>query len=295
MSVRYWFVYILLSLLPITASTQTSIKSFYFENNESVPTPYSQNQLKILKTSFQRGEIYILEIYAYTDSVGSTEYNDSLAKKRLAYVTNFMGITNSTDVRLKPYGLVRKYDVKDYKNWRRVDIYYSTHPISKPDTTSNDKIAENVAAVPDTNVTSEKESVVKQPITEENNGMSLTDSLDQYTNGDLAYILNIEFIEGTAKMDVKSEAEVKEFAQFLKDHPNLSILIRGHVCCGNNMRISKARARAVYHELIKQGIDKDRLDYVGMSNNEPLVFPEKTNADRQRNRRVDVKFKVIDL
>lgn len=292
---RNWFVYILFSLLPITASTQTSIKSFYFENNESVPTPYSQNQLKILKTSFQRGEIYILEIYAYTDSVGSTEYNDSLAKKRLAYVTNFMGITNSTDVRLKPYGLVRKYDVKDYKNWRRVDIYYSTHPISKPDTTSNDKIAENVAAVPDTNVTSEKESVVKQPITEENNGMSLTDSLDQYTNGDLAYILNIEFIEGTAKMDVKSEAEVKEFAQFLKDHPNLSILIRGHVCCGNNMRISKARARAVYHELIKQGIDKDRLDYVGMSNSEPLVFPEKTNADRQRNRRVDVKFKVIDL
>jgi flagellar motor protein MotB len=61
------------------------------------------------------------------------------------------------------------------------------------------------------------------------------------------------------------------------------------------MRISKARAKAVYHELIKQGVEKDRLDYVGMSNTEPLVFPEKTNADRQRNRRVDVKFKVIDL
>jgi outer membrane protein OmpA-like peptidoglycan-associated protein len=61
------------------------------------------------------------------------------------------------------------------------------------------------------------------------------------------------------------------------------------------MRISKSRARSVYNELVHLGIDKSRLDYVGMSNTEPLVFPEKTNADRQRNRRVDVKITPIDL
>jgi outer membrane protein OmpA-like peptidoglycan-associated protein len=227
--------------------------------------------------------------------VGSPEYNDTLAKKRLAYVTNFLGITNATNVQLKPYGLVRKYDVKDYKSWRRVDVYYSTHPLLvKADTSGN------VQPTVKTEEENQAEQPVQEPVTqnEENlhgNDENDTNDLDNYANGDLAYILNVEFIEGTAKMDLKSQSEVKKFAQYLKDHPNLSILIRGHVCCGNNMRISKARAKAVYHELIKQGVEKDRLDYVGMSNTEPLVFPEKTNADRQRNRRVDVKFKVIDL
>lgn len=287
---RNWIAYILLCFLPLTASSQTRIKSFYFENNESVPTPYSQNQLKLLKTSFQRGEIYILEIYSYTDSVGSPEYNDTLAKKRLAYVTNFMGITNAANVQLKPYGLVRKYDVKDYKSWRRVDVYYSSsQPAVAKDTTQfADKIDELEQINDSTGLEIQPEVFVEEP--SEN-----IDTLDKYTHEDLAFILNIEFIEGTAKMDLKSQSEIKKFAIFMKDHPNLSVLIRGHVCCGNNMRISKARAKAVYHELMKQGIEKNRLDYVGMSNTEPLVFPEKTNADRQRNRRVDVKFKVIDL
>lgn len=290
---RNWIAYILLCFLPLTATSQTRIKSFYFENNESVPTPYSQNQLKLLKTSFQRGEIYILEIYSYTDSVGSPEYNETLAKMRLAYVTNFMGITNEANVQLKPYGLVRKYDVKDYKSWRRVDIYYSTNqPAVITDTTQREETIEQHTVINDTIGQQRQEN---QPeVSTEEPSVNL-DTMDRYTNENLAYILNVEFIEGTAKMDLKSQAEVKKFADFMKDHPNLSVLIRGHVCCGNNMRISKARAKAVYHELIKQGIPKIRLDYVGMSNTEPLVFPEKTNADRQRNRRVDVKFKVIDL
>ena len=290
---RNWIAYILLCFLPFTAKSQTRIKSFYFENNESVPTPYSQNQLKLLKTSFQRGEIYILEIYSYTDSVGSPEYNETLAKLRLAYVTNFMGITNEANIQLKPYGLVRKYDVKDYKSWRRVDVYYSSnHHTEIKDTTQREETIEQQTIINETIGQQIQENQPKEIAGQTSVNL---DTMVRYTNENLAYILNVEFIEGSAKMDLKSQAEVKKFADFMNEHPNLSVLIRGHVCCGNNMRISKARAKAVYHELIKQGIAKKRLDYVGMSNTEPLVFPEKTNADRQRNRRVDVKFKVIDL
>ena len=42
--------------------------------------------------------------------------------------------------------------------------------------------------------------------------------------------------------------------------------------------------------MVDLGISKKRLSYKGMSNNEPLVFPELSDADRQRNRRVDVQF-----
>jgi outer membrane protein OmpA-like peptidoglycan-associated protein len=291
--VRSLLLYTLLIFTPLLGGTQTKIKSFYFENDQSVPTPYSQNQLKLFKSSFKRGEVYILEIYSYTDSIGSVAYNDSLARKRLNYVSNYLGVTQASTVQLKPYGLVRKYDVKDYKSWRRVDIYYSySPPTIKNVQLVNDSVKTESFEEAELEVSIDTIEIA-DTLREEK--VPAADTLPFYSENSVPYILNVEFFEGTAKMDIKSEGEVKEFAEFLKEHSNLSVQIRGHVCCGNNMRISKHRARAVYHELIKQGIDKNRLDYVGMSNKEPLVFPEKTNADRQRNRRVDVKFKVMDL
>lgn len=288
---RSLVIYTLFVFIPFFSGSQTKIKSFYFENDQSVPTPYSQNQLKLFKASYRRGEIFILEIYSYTDSIGSTAYNDSLARKRLNYVSSYLGVPSASTVQLKPYGLVRKYDVKDYKSWRRVDVYYSMKPpaVPKPSDTKDSIPTETF----DEEITTDTTEVFYGPI-EESPAPSV-DTVPDFSENSAPYILDVEFFEGTAKMDMKSEGEVKKFADFMKDHPNLSIQIRGHVCCGNNMRISKHRARAVYHALIKHGIDKRRLDYVGMSNKEPLVFPEKTNADRQRNRRVDVKFKLIDL
>lgn len=261
--------------------SQTKIKSFYFDNDKSVPTPYSQNQLSLFKQSFNKGEISIFEIYSYTDSIGSSQYNDSLAKRRLNYVTNFLGIQSNSSVQLKPYGLVRKYDVTDYKSWRRVDIYYSLTPrITQTDSsTVNDEVSKPTAPNLDLIKPTEK------PLT----------PIESSIKEDKPYILNIEFVEGTAKMEIKSYAEIKKLYDYLIANPTVKVIVRGHVCCGNNMRISKSRAKTVYRELVKLGIPKERLDYVGMSNSDPLVFPEKTNADRQRNRRVDVKFTKIDL
>lgn len=278
-------LYILFIVFPFVASAQTKIKSFYFENEKSIPTPYSQNQLGLFKQSFNRGEITILEIYSYTDSVGSVSYNDSLAKRRLDYVSNFLGVVSNSNVKLKPYGLDRKYDVKNYKSWRRVDIYYAIggkSPVLKQDTI--------------TEVIEEKEQEIIEEIeeiVEEKMDTANQDLIDASFRASLPYIMNIEFIEGTAKIEPASFSEIKKMYDYLSTHKAVNILIRGHVCCGNNMRISKNRAKSVYKELLKMGLDKNRLDYVGMSNKEPLVFPEKTNEDRQRNRRVDVQFILV--
>lgn len=264
--------------------SQTKIKSFYFETDQSVPTPYSQKQLELFKRSYNKGEITIYEIYSYTDSVGTTQYNDSLAKKRLRYVSTFLGLGNNTNVLLKPYGMTRKYDLKDYKSWRRVDIYYR---ISQKSDKGEDTLESVI-----------EENDIQNPIpdyTFEDSIKNKVDPIKQSMESDIPYILNIGFIEGKSKIDDESYDEIKKLYNYLVDHPNKNILIRGHVCCGNNMRISKNRAKAVYRELKKMGIEEDRLDYIGLSNREPLVYPEKTNADRQRNRRVDVKFTTVDL
>lgn len=262
-------------LFSVLSHTQNRIKSIYFENDQSVPTPYSQNQLQLFKKAFDNKEFTIIEICAYTDSIGSARYNDSLAKKRLSYVVDILDIPKNTSIKLKPYGLDRRNDVQNAKSWRRVDIYFSI---------DSNKISEYNSPIDSSYVLMEDEFIV--PGRDSVYQASINRSIDI----SVPFILNIEFIEGTAKMDELSKRELKKFYIFMTDNKDLHGQIRGHVCCGNNMRISKMRARTVYRELIKMGIEKERLEYIGMSNLEPLVFPEKTNEDRQRNRRVDVKI-----
>jgi len=259
-------------LISVLAHTQNRIKSIYFENDQSIPTPYSQNQLQLFKKSFDNKEVKILEICAYTDSLGSAKYNDSLARKRLKYVTDVLNIPKKTSIQLKPYGLDRTSDVKNAKSWRRVDIYFSVE-----ESNYNSPIDSSYVLMEDEFIVPGTDSVYLKTI---NRSIDIS----------IPFILNIEFIEGTAKMDEMSKSELRKFYQFMKENKTLHGEIRGHVCCGNNMRISKMRAKTVYRELVKMGIEKDRLNYKGMSNLEPLVFPEKTNEDRQRNRRVDVKL-----
>lgn len=269
-------LYIAVLFLPFLFFGQTKIKSFYFENDQSIPTPYSTNQLHQFKQSLKKGEINILEVYSYTDSIGSPQYNDTLAKKRLNYTANYLGLQYNSSVQLKSYGIDRRYDIVNHKNWRRVDIYYAQGlpPIANDSllTQTIDSLNETTDIIAEITT----ETIINEPIEE-----------IVY----VPYILNVEFLGGTARMELSSFSEVKKLAEYLKEHPEKIIVIRGHVCCGNNIRISRHRARTVYRELIKSGIEKSRLDFVGMSNNEPLVFPEETAADRQRNRRVDVQFK----
>jgi outer membrane protein OmpA-like peptidoglycan-associated protein len=256
--------------LPIAIFSQTKIKSFYFENDQSIPTPYSQNQLELFKQSLIKEEVVILEIYSYTDSLGSNSYNNILAEKRLTYIATQLNLIDNSFIQLKPYGLTYKYDVKDFKSWRRVDIYYELLVY--------------------------QDSVVTENQDEEVSPMNDSNPIDEAIKDALPFILNISFKEGTAKIELNSFAEIKKLADYLNTHPaTRNVVIRGHVCCGNNMYISKNRAKAVYKELQKMGVEKSRLSYKGMSNKDPLVFPEKTNADRQKNRRVDIVFNTIIL
>jgi outer membrane protein OmpA-like peptidoglycan-associated protein len=255
------------------SNAQTSIKSFYFERSQSVPTVYSQNQLLLFKEKVDKNEIIVEKVYAYTDSIGSSRYNDSLAKKRLEYVSTNLGIQSASSIPKVAQGLNRVYDAQSFLNWRRVDVYYQQLIPIVNETQDSDTFKLNLSEI--------------KPQVLDTNHHEILASLDNAT----PYVLNVEFFEGTANLDGKSLKEIQNLADFLKRNANASILIRGHVCCGKNMRMSKKRAKTVYKELIKLGISKTRLDYIGMSNKEPLVTPELSDSDRQRNRRVDIKFK----
>jgi outer membrane protein OmpA-like peptidoglycan-associated protein len=102
--------------------------------------------------------------------------------------------------------------------------------------------------------------------------------------------LNLQFEGDAPVVTSASVKEINDLVDFLQKNRSLDAFIRGHVCCGDEMPLSKKRAKTVYTELVRRGINPTRLRYQGFSNTIPAVFPEKTELDRSKNRRVDIIF-----
>jgi outer membrane protein OmpA-like peptidoglycan-associated protein len=255
--------------------------------NQVEPTIYSRNQFELLKTSFVNGDIQITEINAFTDSTGSRKSNDSLALKRLNYFANQLSLNPS--IKQNAYALERPYVLEKSINNRRVDIFYT---ISEQTTMPLNEIAENEHGKVE--LTSEMDTLSNEHLINDPE-IVLPTNINGFENSLKSMaplVLDIQFVEGKSQLLESSQKEVKKLADYLKENPKVKAEIRGHVCCGNNMAISKMRAKTVYKRLIQLGVKKNRLSFVGRSNLEPIIFPEKTNADRQKNRRVDVKFSL---
>jgi outer membrane protein OmpA-like peptidoglycan-associated protein len=80
-------------------------------------------------------------------------------------------------------------------------------------------------------------------------------------------------------------------ATSLEKYPNTDLMIVGHTDATGpdeyNMGLSERRAAAAAHYLSAQGVARDRRRSTGRGATEP-VAPNDTEADRQKNRRVEV-------
>jgi outer membrane protein OmpA-like peptidoglycan-associated protein len=112
---------------------------------------------------------------------------------------------------------------------------------------------------------------------------------------------NVYFLPGSHRPVEASFAELKKLYAILKDNPTLKISIEGHICCllhgttdgydtdADDFNLSVNRAKFIYEYLVKKGIDASRLAYKGFGKTRPLVMPEVTVEDENRNRRVEVR------
>jgi OOP family OmpA-OmpF porin len=106
----------------------------------------------------------------------------------------------------------------------------------------------------------------------------------------------IEFKFDSAIMLPGAEVYLNQVLAILQAHSEVTRLeIQGHTSSEGgydyNMRLSDARARAVYQWLVDHGIDGQRLVPRGYGLTVPL-FPNDTEQHRQRNRRV--QFRLVD-
>jgi flagellar motor protein MotB len=100
------------------------------------------------------------------------------------------------------------------------------------------------------------------------------------------------------KKDVQLITTLNATANALHEHDGASVAVVGHSDSDpikvsrkkwrDNDQLSLARARRVATVLTSNGIDPDRISIDGRGAREPLVSPERSAADKARNRRVEI-------
>ena len=110
--------------------------------------------------------------------------------------------------------------------------------------------------------------------------------LKKYTRVNVNFGFNDSYIK--ARPDLKRMLD--EIAEVMKSYPETKLHVTGHTCnigtLEKNMELGQKRAEAFKNELVKRGVEPERITCVSKAYLEPL-FPNTTEANRERNRRVE--------
>lgn len=266
---RSIFLIGVICLLNTFLHSQVKITSLYFIKNSDDLVPSSKIEASNLINLMDGFFVQIIEINSFSDG-GTESICKKIAGERIEYIVDTFKLERNV-ISINNFGLNREKVPFEILNWERVDIYYYVGKKRK-------KIIE---------VTEQKEK------SKESNSVNSRIKLDTTLNTNrpvLPYFSSIKFIGGTDLIKAESLPIVTSLKDTLINNPNLTLRIHGHVCCDDNKKLSKQRAKAIRNYLIDEGVHSRRLSCKGFSNTQPLVCPELTNSDRELNRRVDVIF-----
>jgi outer membrane protein OmpA-like peptidoglycan-associated protein len=91
-----------------------------------------------------------------------------------------------------------------------------------------------------------------------------------------------------------SKVGIKQFASYLKNHPNLSVVIEGYTDNSGdrakNLALSTKRAKAVASLLLKYGVKSSHIKAIGKGDLNPIADNE-TEIGRRQNRRIEAVIK----
>lgn len=111
--------------------------------------------------------------------------------------------------------------------------------------------------------------------------------------------LDVKFDFDKAVVKPKYHSELKKAADFLQDRPGITIVVEGHTdSIGTreyNLELSRKRAESVKQYLVEEfGISESRISTEAYGESRP-VADNKTDAGRQKNRRVEGVFPEVFL
>jgi outer membrane protein OmpA-like peptidoglycan-associated protein len=276
MKMRFLLCLLLLSTSKLFSQQDTSI--VYFPFDQSNLTKEARVMLDDFFSKMQDKKP-MLTIRGHCDAKGSDSYNDALSEKRVNSVKQYL-LEKGMDASL--IALSRGYGEKQPLNTNRTDeerrLNRRVELIWPATETSSNATAENPA----------KE-------------VTLTQKIDTVKEGEHLRLQNINFYGGRHTFLPQSMPALDELLEVMRSHPTLVIEIQGHICCflgtedgmdydASDRRLSLNRAAAVYNFLVNNGIEKERMSFIGFAGTQRLVEQEMTEADRTLNRRVEIKI-----
>lgn len=102
---------------------------------------------------------------------------------------------------------------------------------------------------------------------------------------------DIKFDFNSSKLSEHLKTYLSRLAVFLNEYPQYNVELLGHTDgIGNvdaNMQLSQRRCRAVYDQLVKNGVSKNRLSFKGFGMSTPMASND-TDKGRALNRRVEL-------
>ena len=265
----------------------------YFDSNKFDLTTKENQSLNNWISENKNNKI--VAIHGFTDEVGTTGFNDTLAQKRVDFI--FQNVKNQIKIRedfkTRSFGESFNQSVNKAEN-RKVTIFY----ILEKDLPREDEILGIKKVIKEEQP--KPEIVYPEKLVFENpNGTKSEFKLDRVfmktmgeaKPGEKLKIENLNFIINTFAVVNESRGKMYELLLVLQKNPQLKIEIQGHLCCMpvDRTDLSTQRAKAIYNFLIQNEIDKSRLSYKGFGSTQPIYpLPEKDEKERAANRRVEI-------
>lgn len=263
---------------------QTNIQHVvYFETDKYIVPETEKNRILLFIQNLDVGKIKRISIYGFCDDRGSDNYNLILSQNRanaIKKVFSTGGISENliSNVDGKGEVLLKIVDSEDLNIIRglnrkvEVNVEYN---IPKKETSKLDEGKEII-------------DNRKKPITLESNLLV----------GDKIVLDKILFRTGYSYVLKESIPVLEKIARILREKNKVYFTIQGHVCCTANGRdaidrgtgrrnLSLARARYIYEYLMKNGVARKRMKYVGLKHKYPL------GGDPKFDRRVEIEITNI--
>ena len=273
--------YIFLLLAPVCVLSQNNLThKVYFETDDYRVVSTEENRLLLFISGLDGVHIDKISIYGFCDDRGSEHYNLNLSQRRAEAIKTVFSnneideslisnVDGKGEVLLK---IIKEDDIDQIRGLNRKVEIIVTKKTPKP----------------------KEQRVVKKTNPKPKNLKTTEDiAKGNVKEGDKIRLDKIYFKTGYALLSKESKATLEEISDLLIKEDNIYFTIQGHVCCTQNSRdavnrktnqrnLSLARAKFIYDFLIKKGINKRRMRYVGMRRKFPL------GGDPQFDRRVEI-------
>ena len=252
----------------------------YFDTDEYVVPDTEKSRLLLFIRELQDKPVQKIAIYGFCDDRGSDTYNLTLSQQRadaIKLLFTQQGVNDSiiSNVDGKGEVLLKIVNTENTEVIRGLNRKVEIIAQLKIKKASEKKVA----------VSEEKKTVEE----------TLKGDLKE---GDTIVLENILFEIGYSTVIPESRKTLEKIAKILVEREDIYFTIQGHVCCTQNARdaidmktkkrnLSVARARYIYNYLIKKGVNKKRMRYVGMRRKFPL------GGDPKFDRRVEIVITYV--